>query len=309
MLLITGVNGYIGAHLAHRFRQEGRDVRGLVRQGRQEPQIDFLRSIGVDLVFADLEDTASWDRAMAGVRRVAHLIGSVQPEHRKLFEAMHVGLSQRCVAAAKASGVQRVVFLSAINARPGGISRYYDTKGRAEEVFRDSGIDYAIVRPALVCGRSVGHKDSKVMMKFVEMARSGSALKTVGNGLNRVQPIHIDDLTECFFQILTREDVANREVDLAGPEALTMNRMIELIAARAGCPDKPIRHVPRAVARMAAFFAERLSSRPILTTDQLRTMRLDMVADPATVPTEFGVTPRRFVDALADYFPTGEQTA
>jgi len=302
MWLITGINGYIGTHLAHRFRDAGQPVRGLVRQGRQEPQIDTLRSIGVEIHAGDPEAPETWRDAVEGVTHVAHLIGSIQPPRGSSPEAMHVGLSRLCVSAARAAGVRKAVFLSAINARPGGVSRYYDTKGRAEDVFRTSGIPFAIVRPALVCGQSVGHKHSKVMMKFVGMAREASAFKTVGDGTNLVQPLHVDDLAECMFHILSDDAHNDREFDLAGPERFSMNEMIRRIAERAGCPEKGVRHVPRLIARMAAFVAERVSSTPILTTDQLRTMREDMIADPETVAREFGFEPRPFDRALDDYF-------
>ena len=301
MLLITGVNGYIGTHLANRFRQADEPVRGLVRTGRDGPQIEFLKSIGVELRFADLEAEGSWQEAMVGVTRVAHLIGSIQPPRGTAFEAMHVGLSQKCVTAANRAGVEKAVYLSAINAAPGGVSRYYDTKGRAEELFRSSGLAYAIVRPSLVCGHSCGARHSKLMVKLLDMARHASAMKTVGDGQSRVQPIHVDDLAECLFQVLTRDDCSGREFDLAGPEVLTMNEMLRRIAAKCGCPEKPIRHVPRFIARAAASVVERISSNPILTTDQLRTMTRDMLADPQTVPREFGFQPRSFDQALDDY--------
>ena len=303
MLLITGINGYIGTHLAQRFRAEDLPVRGLVRHGRQEPQIDFLRSIGVELVFGDLTSDAAWADAVAGVRRVAHLIGSIQPRRGTRFEDMHVGMSERCVRAAKEAGVAKVVFLSAKNARPGGVSRYYDTKGRAETLFETSGLPYAIVRPVLVYGHRVGHKHSKVMMKYVTMARHASAFKTVGNGENKAQPIHIEDLVECFYQILTRDDLSNQRYDLAGPEAFTTNEMFRTIGRKLGCPDKPIRHVPRWLAWVAASIAQRVSDTPILTTDQLRTMKEDMTSDARTVERVFGITQRPFEQGLDDYLP------
>ena len=301
MLLITGINGYIGTHLADRCRSEGIAVRGLVREGRQEPQLDLLRSIGVELVFGDLADDRTWTNAMQDVELVAHLIGSIQPRRGTSFEDMHVGMSERCVRAAKSAGVRKAVYLSAKNARPGGVSRYYDTKGRAEQVFEQSGLAWAVVRPVLVYGHRVGHKHSKVMMKYVEMARNRPVFKTVGDGENRVQPIHIEDLIACFYQILTRDDLSNRRFDLAGPRSFPTNRMLGMIAAKLGCPDKPVRHVPRWIARVAAFVAERVSDTPILTTDQLRTMKENMTSDARTVEQVFGIEQRSFEQGLDDY--------
>lgn len=301
MLLITGVSGYIGAHLADRCRQAGMAVRGLVRTGSDPRQVAFLESIGVEVHAADLEDEAAWQEAMRGVRRVMHLIGSIQPARGTTFEAMHVGLSRQCVAAAQAAGVEKIVYLSALNAAPGGPSRYYDTKGRAEQLFRSSGLPYAIVRPALVCGHRVGYRHSKLMAKLVRMARSGGPMKTVGDGRGCVQPLHVDDLAECCFQILTRDDCTGREFDLAGPEVMTTDEMLRRIAVRCGGAVRPIRHVPRWLARAVAFVAERLSDNPILTTDQIRTMSRPMLADPDRIPREFGFRPRAFEAALADY--------
>jgi nucleoside-diphosphate-sugar epimerase len=301
MLLITGVNGFIGTHIANRFRQADMAVRGLVRTGREEPQIEFLKSIGVQIHPADLSSDAAWDEAMAGVDQVAHLIGSIQPPRSTSFEAMHVGLSRQCVEAAKRAGVKRIVFLSAVNSAPGAVSQYYATKGQAEELFRSSGLPYAVVRPGLVCGHGAGRKHSKLMMKLLGMARHESAFKTVGDGQGKVQPMHVLDLAEAVFQVVTRDDCAGKEFDVAGPEVMTTNQMIHLIAHACACPDKPIRHIPKPIARIAAFVAERVSANPILTTDQIRTMSKPMLADPCALEREFGITPRTFDDALKDY--------
>ena len=107
MLLVTGATGYLGSALVKFLCEEGRPVRALVRS---EERARVLPA-GVDLVFGDLSDTASLERAMEGCEGVFHLAASLGPLPEDTRRA-NVDGTARVLAAAIRAGVRRLVHTS-----------------------------------------------------------------------------------------------------------------------------------------------------------------------------------------------------
>lgn len=302
MILVTGANGYVGTHLALALRNRGHEVRALIRAGKNDPHCDLLVKAGIEVVGYDLRRDSGWHNAVRGCDRIAHLIGSIQPARGDGFYDMHVKRSLQMIAAAREHKVKKIVFLSVIGANPNARSQYLRTKGMAEDAIRASSIPHAIIRASLIYGRTAGEKDSKTMVKFLNMIKKNGVVKIAGTGSNRIQPVFIDDLVECIVRALTNEDINNVTIDVAGPEALTMHELIGRLLAAAGRPDVPIKKIPAGIAKCAAFLMQTFSSKPLLTTDQLKTMKTDLVGNIEVMRNALGVEPLALDDGLARYF-------
>ena len=74
-VLVTGANGFVGAHLCRRLVERGADVRALVRQGSDQ---SGLKGQSVDIVHGDILDLASLERATQGCEQVYHLAANVK---------------------------------------------------------------------------------------------------------------------------------------------------------------------------------------------------------------------------------------
>ena len=107
MLLVTGATGYLGSALVKFLSEEGRPVRALVRS---EERARVLPA-GVDLVFGDLADAGSLERAMQGCEGVFHLAASLGPLPEDTRRA-NVDGTARVLAAAIRAGVRRLVHTS-----------------------------------------------------------------------------------------------------------------------------------------------------------------------------------------------------
>lgn len=71
MYLLAGITGHVGGAAARKLVQDGKRVRGLVRDPGKAAA---LAALGVELVQGDLADRASVERAMAGVDGVFVLV-------------------------------------------------------------------------------------------------------------------------------------------------------------------------------------------------------------------------------------------
>lgn len=107
MLLVTGATGFLGSTLVKILCEEGRPVRALVRS---EERARVLPA-EVDLVFGDLADAGSLERAMQGCEGVFHLAASLGPLPEDTRRA-NVDGTARVLAAARRAGVRRLVHTS-----------------------------------------------------------------------------------------------------------------------------------------------------------------------------------------------------
>src|SRR3569623_1047535 len=69
-VLLTGASGFVGSAVARRLREEGFQVRVLVRA---TSPVAHLADLGLEFVTGDLRDAESVRRAMAGVRHLFHV--------------------------------------------------------------------------------------------------------------------------------------------------------------------------------------------------------------------------------------------
>ena len=75
-ILITGITGRIGANLAKQLVERGHQLRGLIWS--QDPRVENLEKMQVELVEGSLTEPAAVERAVEGVEAVYHLGAAFQ---------------------------------------------------------------------------------------------------------------------------------------------------------------------------------------------------------------------------------------
>ena len=111
--LVTGATGYLGVDLVRVLRAQGRDVRALARSDAGAARLDGL---GAEVVRGDVTVPDSLGPAFAGVSRVFHLAGVVAHRAREddRLRSVNVDGARNTLAACRAAGVARVVFVSSV---------------------------------------------------------------------------------------------------------------------------------------------------------------------------------------------------
>ncbi len=256
-VVVTGASGYVGAAVLERLAVSGHQIKAIARHRNAEAPGDTHWVLG-DVRDMDLVEP------LKGADAVIHLIGIIReiPRDRVTFELMHVGTTQRVLAAMAASGVGRLVHMSALGTRAHAVSTYHRTKWEAEQLVAASHLDATIVRPSLMFG---GHPP------FFDLLGQLSRLPGVpvpGDGKTLFQPVSRQDVAELMVRILEDSASFGLTLEMGGPDRLTLNELFDFMARRNGRVSKPPKlHVPLGLVGMAA----RLSSvLPIpITPDQL----------------------------------------
>jgi len=140
-VLVTGVTGKQGGHVANHLLLRGHKVRALARDPTN-PKLEAFRSKGVEVAQGSFDDPAAVRRAMTGVD--AMFLMGTSFEAGPAAETRH-GIA--AVDAAKAAGVPWLVYSSVADAdRQTGIP-HFDSKFAVEEHLRGSGLPYAVHAP------------------------------------------------------------------------------------------------------------------------------------------------------------------
>ena len=293
MILVTGGTGFVGRHLVARLVSEGEQVRVLARRA-----VDLQ---GAEVIAGDVTDQSSLRPALEGCDIVVHLVGIIRETRGQSFRRVHVAGARNVIEACRQARVRRLLHMSALGTRPRAASRYHRSKWEAEQLVRASGLAAAIFRPAVMFGKGGA---------FLPMIRSIAALPPVipiiGNGMNLLQPIWVEDVVACFVEAIrsgragaTAPDPRCDSYELGGPESYGFEQLVDLIAESEGI-EKPKVHLPVWLMRPAAALLSRLSLRFPLTPDQLTMLLEDSVCDISEMRQTFGVEPASLREHLSE---------
>ena len=206
--ILTGANGFVGSRLKQRLQRDGWRVISWSR--RPEP--------GTDAVPFRLGQEVDPGQ-LSGVRALVHCAYDFGPLRRDEIAAINVAGSEKLFHAARAAGVQSVVFISSLSAFAGCRSRYGQAKLRIESLAQSIGA--FVIRPGLVYGEHSGGMFGR-LERQVRVAR----LLPILWGGNQVQYlVHEEDLGSLICGCLDGRVPAS-----AGPVAIAHEQGWELKA-------------------------------------------------------------------------------
>jgi len=273
-VVVLGGSGFIGASLVNRLVQDGRNVRVPVR--RLAKARHLLIHSTVDVVETNLGDEASLAAMLRGQDAVINLVGILQGRAED-FERAHVELTRRVLAACATVGVRRYQHMSALGADASGPSMYQRSKGRAEALVRESALDWTIFRPSVVFGAG-----DRFLNMFASLARIAPVLP-IGGAEVRFQPVWVGDVAAAFANTLDHPLSFGRSYDLAGPRVYSLRELVSFAARASGHP-RPVIALPDAVARLQARLMELAPGEPLLSRDNLDSMKVNNIAPPGWSP-------------------------
>ena len=259
-ILVTGGTGFIGPKIVHALRAQGRDVRALVRSPDRGAQ---LASWGVELATGDVTDPVTVRNAIDGCTHVVHLVAILRGRPQDFDRVMTEGF-RNVLAAAKEQGVERAVLMSALGTNDASkdVVPYYRAKWQMEQDVQASGLEHVIFRPSFVFGPGGG-----ALPTFIRQVKVSPVVTVIGPGLQRSQPIWIEDVAAHFARAIDLPQAAGRTYEIGGPDTVTWNELYQRIARVLGKRRRLV-HVPWTVARAGARLTERLPGAP-LSVDQV----------------------------------------
>ena len=289
-IFISGGTGFVGGHVCRALRERGHELRLLVhrRGGGAES--------GIEYVEGDVTHTESFAAQIKGCDAVINLVGIIRefPSNGITFERLHVQATAAMLEAARKAGINRYLQMSALGVRADAVSAYHQTKWRAEESVRGSGLEWTIFRPSLI----FGPRDAFINMLAAQL-RLAPVMPVIGSGSYRLQPIHADDVARCFALALEMPGTVGRTYELCGVDRLSYEELLDAISAVMGKapPIKP--HAPLGLMKLIIPFMEKIPQFPI-TMDQLQMLLEENICG-GEWRQVFGFEPRGLQEGIAEY--------
>ncbi|MEN3366501.1 MAG: hypothetical protein V7606_3775 [Burkholderiales bacterium] len=301
-VLVLGGSGFIGGHVLAKLQET--DWRVVVATRHYEHAKHLLELPTVeDVVEADVHDDAALNRLMFGIDAVINLVGILHSRpgdpYGPDFARAHVELPRRIVAACAANGVHRYLHMSALGAATDGPSMYLRSKGDGEAAaFSNPALNTTAFRPSVVFG-----DNDRFLNLFASMERFLPVM-LVASADTKFQPVYVEDVAQAFVYTLDNERTFGHVYELAGPKVYTLRELVRLAGVYTGHP-RPVIGLPESLGRMQAMLLEHLPGEPLMTRDNLDSMKVDSVAS-APVDPELGIslTP---LEAVAPYYLTGQK--
>lgn len=279
IVCVVGGTGFIGSHLVAKLATQGYVVRVPTR--RVEAAKALAVTPGVELYECDVHDPVALEGVMAGCDIVINLVGILHGSrgepYGKEFARNHVELPRSIAQVCSKLGIQRLLHMSALGADPKGPSMYQRSKGDGETAVRSTGLPVTIFRPSVVFGPG-----DHFLNTFAQLQRRLPVVPLAG-ARARFQPIYVLDVAQAFVNALGNDLTLGKTYALGGPQVYTLAELVRFAGAACDC-ERPVLEMKDGMARLQAAFFERLPGDPILTRDNLDSMRVDNVLSGQIAP-------------------------
>jgi NADH dehydrogenase len=261
-IAITGGTGFVGRHLAAALSAEGHKV-ALIARGADQRDLTARSLPGATFVMAGVTNRDELTQAFAGCHAVAHCAGINRELGEQTYQRVHVEGTEAVVEAARDAGVEKIVVLSFLRARPSCGSPYHESKWAAEEIVRDSGLDYTIIKAGMIYGRG-DH-----MLDHVSHALFTFPIFPLVGRERLARPLAVEDLVRVLTAALVQGRLTRQTVAITGPEELPLSEVIrrvgEVIERR-----RPMIRLPAAAHYVMARIFEWTMIVPLVSTAQVR---------------------------------------
>ena len=243
-IAITGGAGFVGRHLAERF-----DAADIVTVSRRTG--------------ADIEDVEALTRAFDGCEVVAHCAGINREIGKQTYQKVHIDGTRTVIEAARRAGVTRIVMLSFLRARPDCGSPYHESKWAAEELLRNSGLDYTILKAGMI----YGHGDHLVD-HVSHSVQTIPLFATVGFREKSIRPIPVSEMVDVLVASIEGK-LPKSTVAVTGGEELMLSEVVHRVAQVVG---RRVAVVPSPVwfIRIVAQLTEWTMKVPLIAKAQAR---------------------------------------
>jgi NADH dehydrogenase len=285
-VLVAGGTGFIGTHLCPELVERGHDVTALSRSPDDAALPGGVETAAADISSDDLEDIVAGHDAVVNLVALSPLF---QPRGRS-HQDVHVDGTRNLVQASEAAGVERFVQMSALGADPDGTTAYIRAKGDAEDIVRESGLEWVIFRPSVVFG------EGGEFVSFTKKLTPPGIAPLPGGGKTKFQPIWVGDLVPLLADAVADDAHVGETYDIGGPEQLTLGQIARMVRKTTVIP------VPMALAGIGMSIAGAVPGVPF-GSDQFRSLQFDNTTADNDV-TAFGVDADA-LQTLGEYIAAG----
>lgn len=270
-IVVLGGTGFVGHSVCEHLARALPGVRIVVPTRRPKPGLPLASLPGVELLVADVRQPDAMRRALVRADAVVNLIAILHGDPAR-FEAVHGALPRQLASTCHDLHIERLVHISAIGADPTGPSMYLRSKGVGERALMPPGpVSATILRPSVIFGAR-----DRFTNLFARMQAVAPFVPLAGADA-RFQPVWVEDVARAVVRCLQDPLTRGQVYECCGPAIWTLAELVRLSGRLSGHP-RPVIPLPESVGRLQAFAMQCLPGEPLMSVDNIDSMRTANVA-------------------------------
>ena len=278
-IILTGASGFIGRHFFPRYKNHSNNLIPVVREAEQAEDIGAKEVI----LFNEMTGRKLNEINLRSASLI-HLIGTSRDSKKCSMWDSIVGTAKTTVEAAREASIRRILYLSGYGVSSQSSEGYFLAKWNAEEIIRTSGIPYTIFRCSYILGSS-----DELTPYLIEGIKKGQ-VEIPGDGSYRIQPLHVDDVTDILWDAAQEQTAKNYTIDLLG-HSITFINFVKLLAKKLNA-EITISNIDFATLMKQSVFSPDAN----FTTSELAVLICDHIGPPSK--TCFGVRIKNIEDII-----------
>lgn len=262
--VVTGAFGYSGKYIAKQLLDEGYQVRTLT------DSVNRINPFG-NRIKAYPFNFDNPERLVESLKGASVLYNTywVRFNYAEFRQSIAVTNTIKLFNAAKRAGVKRIVHISITNPSEDSHLEYFRGKARLERALIESGISYAILRPALLFGR-----EDILINNIAWMLRRFPVFGVFGDGNYKLRPIYVDDLAR--LSVKEGKEKENRIIDAVGPETFTYLYLVREIGRIIG-KERRFIFIPDTVGYFLGWIIGKVLGDIIITRDEIEGLKTNLL--------------------------------
>ncbi len=297
MILITGASGAMGCVLVKRLFEKGERIRACILPA--DPFVARINAYCADIRQADVARKASIAGICEGVKTVYHLAAVILARDEGVFERVNTQGTNNLIEEARKAGVEHFIYVSSASVVYPQPTPYSLSKRKAEELVKNSGLSYTIIRPTLVYGPEGGLEFDK----YLHYLEKFPIIPFIGNGKALKRPVYVEDVIDGLVAVHKRTETYAKTYNFSGGEAISMLDFSRLCLNLLNKPNKPIVHLPVWLCRSIAWIMKLFIPDPPLKWQTIAGIMQDADLDPGLAMKELGYNPAKVTGRLPGCFP------
>ncbi|UPR46433.1 aldehyde reductase [Vibrio cyclitrophicus] len=322
IVLLTGISGFIGLHIAKQLLDQGFHVRGSIRSLKKAENIkNTLEKASADVselsfIELDLTSDKGWDNAAKGCDYVMHVASpyaAAEPKHEDDMIKPAVDGSLRALRAAKKAGVKRVVLTSSTmtmmatmkrgtfgpddwaDTRSKDIGTYAKSKTLAEQAAwqfmekQHSTMELVTVNPGAVFGPVLGDDITGQSMTMIDQMLRGKIPMIADVTMPMVD---VRDVANIHVQAMTTAKAAGQRIIASHSEATRLAEIPKILKEH-GYKGPSTRIAPNLLLRFMSLFDNEAKG-------MVGLLGMNVRADNSQALELFDWTPRPFSETVLD---------
>ena len=255
-ILVTGATGYIGARLIPRLLQEGYAVRALARTPLKIGSRPWSGHPNLEIIRGDVLDLESLTDACSGCSAVFYLVHSMNRLNND-FPSIDREAAGNMASAAKAGGVDRIVYLGGLGEEEEGLSEHLSSRTEVADILRAGKVPVTVLRAAMIIGS--GSASFEILRYLVERLPIIVTPRWIDIPC---QPIGVRNTLRYLIGCLERPETIGETFDIGQDQVVSYRQLMEIFAEEAGLPKRLIVSLPILTPKMSALWINLLTPVP-----------------------------------------------